>query len=156
MGLRDALINETVGDLELRPIIAVSPDTTVRDCIQRMKAEKLGCVVVVGGDGKPVGKFTERRMMEKMTADPAMIDKPVSESMYDSCNTVQMGTSIADLIHLMDDHQLRFVCVVDDAGQPTALAGQKGVMEFIAEHFPRAVKVQDMGSKVAINEREGA
>lgn len=156
MGLRDSLIHETVGGLELRPLISVSPGTTVRACVEKMKEGRLGCVFVVDDAGKPIGKFTERRMMQQMVADPGMIDKPVSESMYDTVSTVTRDTSVADLIRLMDERQLRFVCVVDDTGKASALTGQKGVMEFIADHFSRAVMVQDMGSKVGIEEREGA
>jgi len=156
MGLAEALKNETVGDMELRPLIAVSPQTPVRDCVAQMKAQGVGCVIIVDGDGKPVGKFTERRMMQKMLETPGMFAAAVSESMYDSCSTVTTHTSVAELIHLMDDKQLRFVCVVDEAGKATALVGQKGVMEFIGEHFARAVKVQEMGSKVSIEQREGA
>jgi len=156
MGLRDALVTETVGALELRHLIALGPDTPVRTCVAEMQKNKLGCVVVVDEAGKPIGKFTERRMMQMMVSDATIIDRPVSESMYNECDTVTQQTSIADLITLMDEKHLRFVAVVDDAGKAIALCGQKGVMEFIAENFPRAVKVQAMGSKVAIEEREGA
>ena len=46
--------------------------------------------------------------------------------------------------------------VLDDEGRPVGLTGQKGVMEYIAEHFPRQGKVQLMESKLHMDHREGA
>jgi hypothetical protein len=44
---------------------------------------------------------------------------------------------------------------VDRDGKPIGLTGQKGVIEFIVEHFPRQVKVQMMRSKLYMDAREG-
>ena len=53
--------------------------------------------------------------------------------------------------------QVRHVTVVvtDDDGRVDALTGQKGLMEYVAEHFPKQVMVQRIGSPV-IQDREGA
>ena len=41
------------------------------------------------------------------------------------------------------------------AGRPVALTGQKGVVEYIADHFPRHVLTQSPGAGQP-DEREGA
>jgi hypothetical protein len=49
------------------------------------------------------------------------------------------------------------VSIVDADGRPTALTGLRGVVEYVADYFPRQVKVQPIdGSKVSIKTREGA
>jgi hypothetical protein len=45
--------------------------------------------------------------------------------------------------------------VVDEEGKVTALAGQKSLMEYVAEHFPGQVMVQRIGCPPC-SEREGA
>jgi hypothetical protein len=51
---------------------------------------------------------------------------------------------------------IRFLIVVDDRGRLAGLTGQKGLMEYVAEHFPRQVTVQRIGCKPFLAEREGA
>ena len=51
---------------------------------------------------------------------------------------------------------MRTASDVDDAGRVTGLTGQKGLMEYVAERFPRQIKVQMMSSKLHMNTREGA
>ena len=51
MGLRENILNHPVSQLELRPLIAVEPAVTVRNAIEQMRQNRLGCVVVVEGAG---------------------------------------------------------------------------------------------------------
>ena len=42
----------------------------------------------------------------------------------------------------------RFLCVLDEDGRTrVALTGQKGLSEYIADHFPQQVMVQRVGGK---------
>ena len=51
---------------------------------------------------------------------------------------------------------LRFLCVVDENGQVAGLTGQRGLMEYVAEHFPGEVMVQRIGQPPYLSDREGA
>jgi len=48
------------------------------------------------------------------------------------------------------------VVVVDNDGIPIGVVGQRGLMIYLTEKFPRLVKVQPMDSRVALDSREGA
>jgi hypothetical protein len=56
----------------------------------------------------------------------------------------------------MQTKNLRFVVVTDEDGKAIALTGQKGLMEYVAEHFPQQVMVQRVGVKPYSSQREGA
>ncbi len=43
-----------------------------RAAVELMRQKKLGCVIVVDGQGRPVGKFTERKLMKLLLASPAV------------------------------------------------------------------------------------
>ncbi len=60
------------------------------------------------------------------------------------------------VLEVMEAKNIRFVVVLDEAGKVAGLTGQKGLMEFIAEHFPGEVMVQRIGTKHYPEEREGA
>ena len=156
MGLYQKLMREPVSALELRELITVQPSTTVREAILRMQQNRLGCVAVVDSDGRPVGKFTERLLIRLLLTDSAALGEPVSQHMNAPWSTVTRDDSIARLIDCMESGRLRYVCVVDGDGRAEALVGQKGVTKFLADQFPREVKVQLMTSKQHMDQREGA
>jgi hypothetical protein len=69
---------------------------------------------------------------------------------------VNTSDPIAKVVAAMQAQNVRFVCVLDDEGRVTALSGQKGVMEYVAEHFPGQVMVQRIGCAPYTQQREGA
>ena len=156
MGLREHILNDPVSMLELRELIAVPQGTTVRQAIVLMQEKALGCVVAVDENGKPVGKFTERVLVKILLKGAKALDDPVESHMARAWAVVNNTDPISKVLERMQSRSLRFVVVLDDQGKAIALTGQKGVMEYIVDHFPRQVKVQRMQSKVHMDQREGA
>ena len=156
MNLYQKLLNQPVSDLKLRELITVSPQTTVRQAISKMKQKSIGCVVVVDEHGRPQGKFTERLLISLLLKTPNGLDEPVGDHMASTWAFVKKTDPIAQVIDHMDRLKLRFVCVVDDEDRAIALTGQKSVVEFLADQFPREVKVQLLSSKMYMDQREGA
>ena len=66
-----------------------------------------------------------------------------------------MTEPIANVIESMQSQKLRFIVVLDEQGKAVAITGQKGIMEYIADHFPRQIKVQRMSSDFFTGQREG-
>ena len=155
MGLRENMLSEPVTELALREAITVSRTTTAREAIEKMRAKRLGCVVVVGEDEQPQGIFRENEVMALLARSPSSLDDPVEAHLAPDCARVKESDSISEALEAMRKKKLRFVVVCDDAGRATALTGQKGVLEYIAEHFPRHVLTQSPGAGMP-DEREGA
>ncbi|MEE9212530.1 MAG: CBS domain-containing protein [Phycisphaeraceae bacterium] len=156
MGLREDILNDPVSALELRELAAVKRTTTVRDAIGLMRENRVGCVVVLDDQGRPLGKFTERLLIKLLLEDPDHLDHPVEQHMASAWAFVHKTDPIATVIDRMQSKGLRFVVVLDEDGRAVAMTGQKGVMQYIADHFPRQVKVQRMRSKISMDQREGA
>lgn len=156
MGMQQNIREDSVGEVELRELIAVKPRTTVREAMTLMRKKKLGCVIVVDDYNRPVGKYTERKLMSLLLDSPSKLDEPIERHMYPSANPVMRREPIAVMIKQMESRGIRFVCVCDDDGKAVALSGQKGLMEYVAEHFPRQIKVQLMEGKLSMDQREGA
>ncbi len=155
MGLRHNILNDPVSELELRELIAVRPQTKVREALDQMRAKKLGCVVIVDDEGRPLGKFTERLLIKLLLEHPDGLDHPVSEHMASVWASVKKSDPIIKVIDLMRSKKLRFITIIDEDGHAVALTGQKGVMEYIVDHFPRQVKVQRMRTEFFTGQREG-
>ncbi len=155
MGLRQDILKQPVAELPLRDLVAITVDTTVRQAMSRMREARLGCAVVVDAAGKPLGKFTERRLM-KLLVEGESLDQPASRFMFGGEDCVRGDQFIHHMIRLMQAKHLRYVIVVDETGKAVALTGQRGLMEFVADHFARTVKVAPPAEKLHIDEREGA
>lgn len=156
MGLRENIKTDSVEELAVRDLIAVKKTATVRDAVELMRKRRLGCVIVVDGKGKPIGKFTERQLLKMLLSDIGALDQPISKVMYDDPNAISEKASIQKMVELMEARRIRFICVVDEKGKAIGLSGQKGLMEYIAEFFPRQVKAQLMEPKLSMSQREGA
>ena len=156
MGLRQNILNDRVSDLVLRGLIAVTPKTTVRDTVRQMRSNGLGCAIIVDEDGRPLGKFTERRLICLLAENPERLDDPIDQFLESTWASVNLTDPIAKVIERLQAGGERFVTVTDERGKAVGITGQKGVMEYIADHFPRQVKVQLMESKLYMDEREGA
>jgi CBS domain-containing protein len=156
MGLHQNVLTKTVKDLDLREVVPVNPTTSCRDAIDLMRRKRVGHLVVLGQDGRPLGLFTERMLIHLLLSDPDALQSQASEHMTTEGFTIRSNESIANVIQKMSEEEERFLCVVDDRGRPIGIAGQKSVMEYLAENFPRQVKVQLIGSKLYMDKREGA
>ena len=156
MGLLENIRTEPVTRLALREAILVERSLSVREAVRRMKQKRLGCVIVVSSEGCPEGTFTEEELIHLLVERPQALDEQVGQHLSTKWAAVGHEAAIVQVLEAMQSQNLRFVFVTDDEGRAVALTGQKGLMEYIAEHFPRQVMVQRVGGKLAMEEREGA
>lgn len=147
---------EPLSKLNLREAILARPDETVRDAICRMRTKQLGCVFVVDAERKPLGAFTETILNRLLVSCPEALDDPLWRHMDRQLFCLRLTDPIHCLCEMLHSQGLRFVCLLDDEGRACGLTGQRGLVEYMAEHFPRHVMVQRIGCAPHIQEREGA
>lgn len=155
MALLENMNTEKVNRLSLRTAVCCGGKDTVRTAIERMRTGKLGCAIIVDAEQKPIGMFTESMVTQIMWRQPDAIGDPVEKHMADKWPWVTVSDPIVDVLDAMQAKNVRFICVVDKDGRVAGVTGQKGLMEYIAEHFPEQVMVQRVGCAPYLN-REGA
>jgi CBS domain-containing protein len=156
MGLQENLRNENLTRLEIRQPVLVRPGASVRDAVNQMRQQKLGCAVVVDENRKALGVFTESMLVRMLAYHPEQLDDPVEEHMTEQVPWVRQTDPIADVLEAMELKNIRTLCVLDDKDRVVGLTGQRGLMEYIAEHFPGDVTVQRIGLPPYPADREGA
>ena len=156
MGLYENMRNEPVSQLALREPVVCGPQDTVRRAIEKMREKKLGCVIIVDDDRKPVGMFTESMLMQLLVNDTDALARPIESHMAEKWPWVKLNDPVVDVLEAMQAKNVRFICVVDDDGRLAGLTGQKGLMEYVADHFPEQVMVQRIGCTPYTQQREGA
>ena len=156
MGLYENIRTEPTRGLPLREAITVAPTSSVREAIMEMRQKRLGCAIVVDADDRPIGMFTETMLDRLLLEGSWQLDELIKVHMAEQVSCVKESDPIVLVLDALQSKDVRFVCVVDENGRVIGLTGQKGMMEYIAEHFPREVMVQRVGSSVCPPQREGA
>lgn len=156
MSLYHNLKTETLSQLNLRKPVLVKPTLPLRDAIIAMRKSNLGCAVVIDDEERPIGMFTERKLTELLANTSVSIDEPVGLHSNEWFSHLPETAPIISLLHHLEVKNTRFLAVTDEAGRVSGLTGQKGLMEYIAEHFPGQVMVQRVGQKPFTHHREGA
>lgn len=156
MGLLENMQKEKVSRLALREAATTSPDATLRKAVELMRNRQLGCIFAVDDEGKPVGEFTEAMLVQLIRKNPEAIEEPLQDHMATQWPWVKLTDPISDVLEALETKNVRFLCVVDEDGRVAGLAGQKGLMEYVADHFPGQVIVQRTGGHPYPIEREGA
>ncbi len=157
MGLWQNFQNEQVRRLALREAVTAASSASVRDAVTLMREKKLGCTIIADEERKPLGIFTESALTQLMNdRGTSALDHPLADHMLTPCPHVCLSDPISYVVEAMELKNLRFLCVVDDEGRIAGLTGQKGLIEFVADHFPGQIMVQRIGGEPFPSEREGA
>ena len=156
MGLFENMKVEPVRNLNLRQPVLVRPDEKTRDVVQAMREANLGCAILVDDEQRPVGMFTESMLTQIVAVNPNALDDSVGSRAADRWPQLRLSDPIVSVLEALELKNVRFLSVVDDDGKIAGLAGQKCLMEYVADHFPGQVMVQRVGQKHYMHDREGA
>lgn len=155
MGLHHNISSEPVKRLDLRKPVLCGRKETIRQAVDRMRQRRLGCVIVLDADGEPLGLFTESMLTKLITENgSSVIEEAVSDHLMNPWPHVLETDPISRVLEEMQVNNTRFIGVLNEAGQVVGLTGQKGLMEYISEHFPEQVMVAQIGAKPS-TKREG-
>jgi CBS domain-containing protein len=106
-----------------RPPVTCDPAETVLDAARRMQAAGTGSVVVVGGDGLPVGIFTERDLVPAVAA--GRLAQPLGDAMTRDPLALPGHTPAYEAALAMTTHAIRHVLVLDDAGRLAGVVSER-------------------------------
>jgi CBS domain-containing protein len=118
--------------LEREPTPSVAPNTPVKDVIEKMKASRSGCALVVE-NGKLVGIFTEHDVLHRLFGTNAIaLHAPVSELMSPNPEALRESDSVATALNKMSIGRYRHIPVAGNDGSFT-VTSIKSVLKYIAK-----------------------
>ena len=133
---------EKIQNLKLREPLAIPHSTTLKDVLERMKAESRGYAVILKGK-KVVGIFTERDALMRVAGQgpgyKESLSDPIEKFMTPDPKCLTLEASVADVIRLMSERSYRHVPLLNDKGELQATVGVRDLLGFLAEHFPYEV-----------------
>ena len=122
-------------------VLTIAPQASVREALERLAEHDIGALVVVDGDGKPVGIFSERdyarrgilagRRSETTAVAALMTPDPVS---------VTAETELEACMRLMTERRLRHLPVRGEDGALAGLVSIGDVVKTLLDEFAAHVR----------------
>jgi CBS domain-containing protein len=129
--LARSVMEDDLSHLE-REFLAVSPDSSVTEVINQMKQARLGCALVLE-DGKVVGIFTERDLLNKLTGNTAPPPTvAVKELMSPNPEVLRESDSVATALNKMSMGHYRHIPVQNSDGT-YCVTSIKHVLKYLAK-----------------------
>ncbi len=145
----DALLSDTVRLLAPSEPIKLGPEATVDEAVARMADERRAAVVIVDGEGRLTGIFTERDVLTRVVRqrrDPR--ETRLAEVMTPDPEALAPQDRICHAINRMHNAGHRTVPLVDAALRPVGIVTVNDVVRWLAELFPEAVLNLRPGDKI--------
>ena len=103
-----------VKDVMVKEIVTVNPTTKIRDAVELMNKNQIGCLVVTR-KGKPVGIMTERDVLKKIVCRCKNPEQTrVSEIMSKPLIVGRVDMDWLEAVKLMLDRNIKKLPILDD------------------------------------------
>ena len=116
------------------PPLIVDHTTSVSAAIEQMCDGRTGCALVTR-DGKLVGLFTERDVLNKVLGEADALEQPVSAVMTPDPVRLTEDAPIREAVVQMHRGGFRNVPVVDSSDAPVGCIRHKDVITYLVENF---------------------
>lgn len=129
--LTRSVMEDDISHLD-QEFLGVSPNTSALEVIRKLKAAGLGCALVLE-EGKLVGIFTERDLLNKLTGKDARPDNTtVKELMSPDPEILSERDSVATAVNMMSMGRYRHIPVRKADGS-YSVTSIKHVLKYIAK-----------------------
>ncbi|MGH9842693.1 MAG: CBS domain-containing protein, partial [Blastocatellia bacterium] len=136
MSIADKLSEVKIRHLPLRSPALVERSASIGETINAMKSKRLGCALVCD-QGKLVGLFTERDLLNKVIGEQVSYESPVERMMTANPAKLSLDDSVYAAMRLMKDGDFRNIPLVDDQGTAAGVVTVRDLVSYFAEHFPK-------------------
>jgi len=134
------LLSDSIGSIGLKTPLVVSPAASLAECLAILQKHRVGSLLVVDGDGKLTGIFTERDcIMKVMGKVDALAGAVVSDYMTKDPVRERPEASIAFALNLMSHGGFRHVPIVDQDDVPIGIVSVKDVVDHIVRKMLEAI-----------------
>jgi CBS domain-containing protein len=120
-----------------------TPGTPLEEVARMMMRCDCGEIPVVDNreSMRPIGVITDRDIVIRAVAEGRNpLEMRASDCMTQPCITVSEKASIMDCIHLLEEHQIRRIPVIDESGRCSGIVSQADVARRIDHHAAEILK----------------
>ena len=120
-----------VSDIMVKDVVTAKENDKIRDVAIRMYEKKIGSVVVVDDEGKPIGIVTERDMVY-VVARALAPDTPVWMVMTENPIVINENALVTEAMEKMRVQNIRHLPVVNAEGKLVGMISFRDIVDFTA------------------------
>jgi CBS domain-containing protein len=135
---RAGWLQRSLSEMEHRPPLCVSPDTSIAEVIAEMNRGHESAALVLEND-KVLGIFTERDVLTRVVESGEGLSRPVSDVMTSSPHVLSESTLLSAAMRTLALGSYHHLPVVDQAGYPIALVSLQSIISYLADQFPTEI-----------------
>ncbi|HET9663405.1 MAG TPA: CBS domain-containing protein, partial [Burkholderiales bacterium] len=117
-GLLDSVTQQTMASplaaVMRREPVTCLPQTPVRTVIASMREHRIGSMVVTDDDAKPIGIFTLRDLVDRVTLSEEALDHPISAVMTGELFTLAPDATVYEAALAMLRRGIRHLLIVEN------------------------------------------
>ncbi len=110
----DGTLNIALSQKPLAQPVTVPPDTPIRDVLAQMSSLRIGSMIVVDPEGRPIGIFTLKDLLNRVALPGVLYDRPISEVMSPEPITVPRSAFAFEAAMKMANAKIQHLAVVED------------------------------------------
>jgi CBS domain-containing protein len=111
----DSSLNVTLREKRLRRPMTSGPDVPIAEVLRRMSEANIGSMLIVDGDGRPIGIFTLRDLMNRVALGGVPYTDPIRSVMTENPITIQHSAFAFEAAMKMAHSGIHHLVVVEDA-----------------------------------------
>jgi CBS domain-containing protein len=138
--IKGALLNDTLATLSPADPVCLPATATVHEAIDRMLQRRQAGVLVVDGEGRLIGIFTERDVLTRVAGrhlEPGRAT--LAEVMTRDPEALGVRDRVAYALHSMSVAGYRTIPLVDAERRPVGVITVTDIIRWLADMFPEAV-----------------
>jgi CBS domain-containing protein len=134
-----------LGEMCTKPVVTVTPTTSVRDAARVMRQKKVGAVVVLNGN-RPAGILTDRDIAISVVADgrdPATVE--VGDVMHRDLTVIPAEKGIMDATKTFAAKGVRRLPVVDRQGKVMGILSLDDLLMLLGQELGQVASALQRG-----------
>ncbi|MDD2742389.1 MAG: DUF294 nucleotidyltransferase-like domain-containing protein [Rhodocyclaceae bacterium] len=118
-------LNSPLSGIGSRNPVTVTPNTPVRSAMETMSQARVGSLVVISEERKPVGMFTRSDLLDRVLLADLPHSAPISEAMSTTLFILEEQATAYDAMLAMATHGIRHILVSDAEGKLTGVVSER-------------------------------
>jgi len=118
-------LNSPLSGIGSRSPVTVSPETSLREALEKMSLAGVGSLVIADDEHKPVGVFTRSDLLERVVLKDLPLTTPIGYAMSPDPFVLEEHATAYDAMFAMATHGIRHVLVSDAEGKLTGVVSER-------------------------------
>ncbi len=114
LGDDDGTLNISLSQKPMPLPVTATPETSIRDVLAKMSSLRIGSMIVVDPEDRPIGIFTLKDLLNRVALPGVLYDQPISQVMSPDPITIPRSAFAFEAAMKMANSKIQHLAVVED------------------------------------------